>query len=88
MNMKQENVNNKILDMIQIKLKSSKNKITVFIFLCAQIFLVWMIYTYQEIIQIILEISHISNLMCQDVTILHLNANPKRNINYLCLTWL
>ena len=86
--MKLENANNKILDMTQIKLKSSKNKITVFIFLYAQTFLTRMIYTYQEIIQIILEILHISNLMYQDVTILHLNANPKRNINNLYPTWL
>jgi len=74
--------------MIQIKLKCSKNKIIIFIFLYVQSFKIRMIYTYQEIIQIILEILHISNLMCQDVTILHLNANPKRNIKILYLTWL
>ena len=83
MSIKQDNANNKILEMTHNQLSSSTNIIITFIYLSAQIFQIQMIYIYREIILIILGIIHIFNLIFQDVITQLLNVNLKKNINHL-----
>ena len=63
MSIKQDNANNKILEMTHNQLNSSKKLIIAFIYLSAQIFQIQMTFIYREIILIIMGILHIFNLM-------------------------
>jgi hypothetical protein len=63
MSIKQDNANNKILEMTHNQLNSSKKLIIAFIYLSAQIFQIQMTLIYWEIILIILGIIHIFKLM-------------------------
>ncbi len=63
MSIKQDNANNKILEMTHNQLNSSKKLIIAFIYLSAQIFQIQMTYIYREIILIIMGILHIFYLM-------------------------
>ncbi len=83
MSIKQDNANNKILEMTHNQLTCSTNKIIAFIYLSAQIFQIQMKYICREIILIILGIIHIFNLILQDVITQLLNVNLKKNINNL-----
>jgi hypothetical protein len=83
MSIKQDNANNKILEMTHNQLTCSTNIIITFIYLSAQIFQIQMTYIYKEIFLIILGIIHFFNLMFQDAIIQLLNVNLKKNINNL-----